>query len=136
MPKKYKRRRLSSMDQLDLEQERIRNRVRNLEDNWSKGLFSPGLVMSAAGLLLNRGKRKLGSGKTFFSKSQPQGAIKNKAKSSIASFFSEPMIKQAAKKIGISFIQWQLFNLALFAGKKIIAGIRNRKKHMSSVKHA
>jgi hypothetical protein len=32
------------------------------------------------------------------------------------------------KKVGISFLKWQAFNLALFAGKKIYHAIKDKKK--------
>ncbi len=128
MPKKYTRRRLRNMDQLDLDQERIRNKVKRIEDNWIQTFFNPQqLAISLGSYLLRRKKKsKPSSGQSLYTERKSKNI--NPAKADHTPFVKRPVVKRVARKIGISFIQWQAFNLALFLGKKIIHNIKNKKK--------
>jgi hypothetical protein len=39
-----------------------------------------------------------------------------------------PLFRKLLKKVGISFLKWQAFNLALFIGKKIFRAIKEKKQ--------
>lgn len=137
MAKKYTRKQVSSIAELDKEQRRIRHKTRQIEDDVLH-LFSPQqLALTFAGKLLS-GKVSHKASQLFSAGTKHKNTGKNKAptaKGAISNFVSKPATKSLAKKIGISFLKWQTFNLALFVGKKIIQKIkenRRRKKFSSA----
>lgn len=129
MAKRYTRKQLESMDQLDLEQERIRNKSRKIENDFVEVLHPQQLAITFLGNFLNRkliGNRK----EKGYIADVPKGkvAFANTPKGKIDSIRKHPLFKSLLKKVGISFLKWQAFNLALFAGKKIYHAIKDKKK--------
>jgi hypothetical protein len=128
MAKKYTRKQVSSMDDLDVEQERIHYKLKRLEDD-ALELFSPQqLAITLIGKLLTRKssakpqqyfygtpQKKKGNGKRSSLKGAAANAIKN------------PLVRKVARKVGISFLQWQAFNLALFLGKKLWKRVQEKR---------
>jgi hypothetical protein len=129
MAKKYTRKQLESMDQLDLEQERIRNKSRKIESGFIEALHPQQLAITFLGNFLSRkltGNKKEKS----YIVGAPKGKVApaNTRKGKIDSIRKHPLFKSLLKKVGISFLKWQAFNLALFAGKKIYYAIKDKKK--------
>jgi hypothetical protein len=125
MAKKYTRKQLGSLDQLDLEQERIRNKSRKIEDDFVQVLNPQQLVITFLGNFLSRKIAGNKKDKTY------TAGIKSDSKNTkgkIDSIRKHPLFKPLLKKVGISFLKWQAFNLVLFAGKKIYHAIKDKKK--------
>ncbi len=122
MAKKYTRKQVSSLTALDLEQERIQYKLRKLEDDTLE-LFSPQqLAITLIGKFLSRKRASFPTQQHFAQAGKLKNQVKNKPgslKAAAIGMVSNPLFKKVAKKAGISFLQWQAFNLALFAGKKI-----------------
>ena len=133
MAKKYTRKQVSSLAELDREQLRIRNKVRHLEGD-ALELFSPQqLVIHFAGKFLSRKisnkiapsilsrekRKKAGKDRYYVTNEGGTGLVAKTATRSLIT------------RIGISFLKWQAFNLALFAGRKIVQNIKEqqRRKH-------
>lgn len=117
------------MDQLDLEQERIRNKSRKIENDFVEVLHPQQLAITFLGNFLSRklaGKKK----EKNYTTNDPKGkiALVNTPQGKIDRIRKHPLFKSLLKKIGISFLKWQAFNLALFAGKKIYHAIKDKKK--------
>lgn len=131
MAKKYTRKQVSSLSQIDLEQERLKHKARRIEDEMLELLSPRQLLLSVAGKLV-AGKIKRATKPRLAELPVPKAAKrktqkkKNIPAGKMAAFASEPAVKKAAKKIGISFLRWQAFNLAWWAGKKIIRQIRQK----------
>jgi hypothetical protein len=126
MAKRYTRKQLGSLDQLDLEQERIRNKSRKIESDFVQVLNPQQLAISFLGNFLSRkiaGKKK-DKGYTAKVKSDDKDSVRGK----IDNIRKHPLFKTLLKKVGISFLKWQAFNLALFAGKKIYHAVKDKKK--------
>lgn len=126
MAKRYTRKQLGSLDQLDLEQERIRDKSRKIETDFVHALNPQQLLISLAGGFISRkiAGNKKDKNYTARIKSDNKGSIKGR----IDEIRKHPLFKSLLKKVGISFLKWQAFNLALFAGKKIYQAIKDKKK--------
>jgi hypothetical protein len=129
MAKRYTRKQLGSLDQLDLEQERIRNKSRKIESDFVQVLNPQQLLISFLGGFLSRklaGKKE----KTYIANIKPdaKGGYISSSKGKIDHIRKHPLFKPLLKKVGISFLKWQAFNLALFAGEKIYHAIKDKKK--------
>jgi hypothetical protein len=130
MAKKYTRKHLHSMRDLDNEQERIRNKSRSVEHDFVEMINPQQLALTVLGNVIKRkiagkGKKKdtevtPGKASASFSHTAKQGKIKGVVK--------HPLFRKLLKKVGISFLKWQAFNLALFIGKKIFRAIKEKKQ--------
>ena len=128
MAKRYTRKQLGSLDQLDLEQDRIRNKSRKIEDDFVQVLHPQQLVISFLGGLISRKLTGNNKEKTYKANLKSDGKASNISKSKLDEIRKHPLFKTLLKKVGISFLKWQAFNLALFAGKKIYHTIKDKKK--------
>lgn len=128
MAKRYTRKQLGSLDQLDLEQERIRDKSRKIEADFVHVLHPQQLVISFLGGLISRKLAGNKKEKTYQSNLKSNGKVANTSKSKLDQVRKHPLFKTLLKKVGISFLKWQAFNLALFAGKKIYRAVKNKKK--------
>jgi predicted methyltransferase len=130
MAKKYTRKQLGSLDQLDLEQERIRDKSKKIETDFVQALNPQQLVISFLGGFISRkiAGNKKEKGYAAYSRPKDKTASANSAKGKMDSIRKHPLFKSLLKKAGISFLKWQAFNLALFAGKKIYQAIKDKKK--------
>lgn len=130
MAQKYTRKQVSSLEALDQEQERIQYKLKRLEND-ALELFNPQqLAITLVGKLLSRKKSSAGS-QQYFSGAQQKKKGKQKAgafKEAAAGMLANPLVKKLAKKAGISFLQWQAFNLALFLGKKLWHGMQEKRR--------
>lgn len=117
------------MDQLDLEQERIRNKSRKIENDFVEVLHPQQLAITFLGNFLSRKLTGNKKEKSYIA-GVPKGKVAqtNTPKGKIDSIRKHPLFKSLLKKVGISFLKWQAFNLALFAGKKIYHAIKDKKK--------
>ena len=135
MAKRYTRKQLGSLDQLDLEQERIRNKSRKIESDFVQVFNPQQLAITFLGNFLSR---KIAGNKK--DKSYTAGiksdSSKNNVRGKINDIRKHPLFKTLLKKVGISFLKWQAFNLALFAGKKIYHAIKNKKRQKPVVASA
>lgn len=126
MARKYTRKHVSSYKELDLEQERIKLKMRRLEDDVLSMVNPQQLAISLiGGWLKRRGKRP--SAAPSYLAGNAKGQKPKKAKSGLSRLFAKPAVKSTAKKIGISFLRWQAFNLAWFLGKKLYSTLKHRK---------
>lgn len=130
MTKRYTRKQLESLDQLDLEQERIRNKGRKMERDFVQVLNPQQLAITFLGNFLSRKLTGNKKEKTYIAGVRPEGkvAYADTPRGKIDSIRKHPLFKTLLKKIGISFLKWQVFNLALFAGGKIYQAIKDKKK--------
>ncbi|MFA6059813.1 MAG: hypothetical protein WC756_16530 [Taibaiella sp.] len=131
MAKRYTRKQLGSLDQLDLEQERIRSKSRKIEDDFVQVLHPQQLVISFLEGLISRKLAGNKKEKTYKANFKSDGKAANTSKSKLDEIRKHPLFKTLLKKVGISFLKWQAFNLALFAGKKIYHAIKDKKKQKS-----
>lgn len=127
MAKKYTRKHLGNLDELDKEQERIRNKSKSIEYDFVEMINPQQLAITLVGNFLNKkikggkkGKGESATGKGNFAFSGAGLKIKDAT--------AHPLFKTVLKKVGFSFLQWQAFNLALFAGKKIYHTIKEKKR--------
>lgn len=135
MAKKYTRRQVGSLGELDHEQNRIRKMTTKMENEWLDSILNPQqLALSVVTGLLSRRKQQAGSGLSLFSrkgkKKTTAAPVKTGVKQvtgSVAGFVKKPLVARVAKSVGISFLRWQAFNLAWFLGKKALKAIRNKQ---------
>jgi len=135
MAKRYTRKQVSSLKDLDREQERIRYKVRRIEDDWMD-IFQPQqLVLNLAMGLLGRRKKKAAA----MQAPPGKGSKKGKRHSGLSMLAAGLPLqgkqagKKILKKIGISFLQWQVFNLALYLGRKAWKHYKERKLRRHSL---
>ncbi len=137
MAKKYTRKQVSSLAELDLEQERIKYKTRRIEND-VLDMFDPQqLAITLIGKLLSR-KATSKTRKTlqqFTATRDKKTGNTSTVKNAVAGFAARPAVKSVAKKLGISFLKWQAFNLALFAGKKIIQKVKERRHSKKLLRH-
>lgn len=130
MAKKYTRKQVSSLSELDLEQERIKYKARRIEDDMLD-IFSPQqLAITAVSAFLRRKKKKPAPVVRTSVPAVSGKPGKKRAENitgTIAGFAEKPLVKKLARKAGISFLRWQAFNLAFFIGKKIYRSIREKR---------
>lgn len=122
MSNTYQRRSIHNLDEMNTEQERIQSKVRQIEDD-ILGIFSPGnLAVHAASMLL--GSRLTGKQTTRRNKT-------GNAPTGIKTWSPGPKTKNKlidfSKRVGISFLKWQAFNLALYLSGKAIREIREKR---------
>lgn len=137
MAKKYTRKQLGSLKALDKEQARIRNKSKEIELDFLSALNPQQLAMSLLGNVLSR-KIKGGVSKEKISGKKQTAHSSfafNASQANMKGVVKHPLFKKLLKKVGISFLQWQAFNLALFAGKKIVQVIREKKQE-KKLKHS
>ncbi|WP_118972503.1 hypothetical protein [Taibaiella koreensis] len=129
MARKYSRKHVSSLKDLDLEQERIKLKMRRLEDD-VLGIMNPQqLAISVIGGWLKRRSRKSSAAASYVA-GKPEGKARNKsekAKKGLAGLWAKPAVKHTAKMVGVSFLRWQVFNLAWFLGKKLYQRIKQKR---------
>lgn len=137
MARKYTRKQVNSLKGLDLEQERIKLKMRRLEDDMLSTFNPQQMAISVIGGLLKRRSKKAAAEPAFLAgKDKGLNRIKTKkAKKDIAGWLSRPVVKQTAKKVGISFLRWQAFNLAWFLGKKLYKKIKHKENHIAPLAH-
>lgn len=140
MVKKYTRKRIGNLDDLDREQEKIRNRSKAIENDFLDMLKPQQLAINFIGNLIQRkikgGKKTKGdTGSSIQSFSGSKLSGKSSYKDKLHGVVTHPLFKGLLKKAGVSFLKWQTFNLALFVGSKIYKAIRE-KKHRYNNKRA
>src|SRR5690606_17887592 len=120
MSTSYKRKSIRNLDQLNEEQEKVARKLQEMESNFLGFLSPQSLLMATVSGLLSKGNK--GQKKsTVTAKSAPLFSTSqaNKAKSKLATI---------GKKIGISFLKWQAFNLALYLGGKLIDQFKEKRQ--------
>lgn len=129
MAKKYTRKKIRSMDELDLEQERIKFKARRIEDDWID-IFNPQqLAIGLLGKVISRKAKAKSTGSGILPyKSAPTIEAGRLNAGVVAADAQKPVVKMA-KKVGISFVRWQLFNLGFFLAKKAFKAIKATRKH-------
>lgn len=135
MAKKYTRKQVGSLAELDHEQHRIRKMATKMENEWLESILNPQqLALSVVTGLLSRRKQQTGGGLSLFSgkgkKKTTAAPVKTGVKQvtgSVAGFVKKPVVARIVKGVGISFLRWQAFNLAWFLGKKALKAIREKK---------
>ncbi|WP_118951283.1 hypothetical protein [Taibaiella helva] len=127
MARKYTRKHVNSLKDLDLEQERIKLKMRRLEDD-VLGIVNPQqLAISLIGSWLKRRGKRSSTEPAYLAGDVKRKKLK-KTKSGVSRLLAKPAVKNTAKKIGISFLRWQAFNLAWFLGKKLYTTLKHRKR--------
>jgi hypothetical protein len=123
----YKRKQFSNLDEVDAEQARMRAKARQMERHWWDDILNPQqLALGIAGKIISRGlsSRKTSSGRL------PAGKLSLAGAGSVAaSGAGSSVVGKLVKTAGISFLKWQLFNLGLLVGRKIIRSIREKRQH-------
>ena len=129
MAKKYTRKQLTSLDQLDQEQERIRHRSKKIEGSFAEVLHPQQLAITFLGSFLSRKILDRKKDKNYITAIRPKGkvALVSPSKGQLAQIRKHPLFGRLLKTAGISFLKWQAFNLALFAGKKIYRAIKEKQ---------
>lgn len=126
MARKYTRKAIYNLDELDKEQARIRSMYRKMEHHWIDTVFEPEkmLFSVASALLSGRGNRKA-------NRTDP-GSRADRAQlsglSAFTSLWNKPAVQQAVKRIGGSWLRWQAFNLAFLLGKKTMSFFQKRRE--------
>lgn len=131
MAKKYTRKKIHSMDELDLEQERIKYKARRIEDDWLDILNPQQLAIGLLGKILTRkAKAKSSIGSSILPSKSMSGIIRDTKQKAVAvtAKTPQPAALKIAKKVGISFVRWQLFNLGFFLAKKAYKTIKEKRK--------
>jgi len=133
--KKYTRKQVSSLSELDLEQERIKYKAKRIEDDMLD-IFSPQqLAITVISNLLRRKKKN--TQPSYAVDRTPSGNKKKKEKSgtvtsTVSGLVQKPIVKKTARAVGISFLRWQAFNLALCVGKKIWKKVQEKRLEKKS----
>jgi len=132
MAKKYTRKQVGSLDALNLEQERIKYKAKRIEDGWLD-IFQPQqlAINLITGLISRRKKNKAVQPARYVQSPGKKNKKESKMQAvggSIAQFVKKPAAQRALKKIGISFLRWQAFNLAFFLGRKAVQAIKEKKR--------
>lgn len=138
MAKQYRRKQVGSLQELNREQERVKRLAGKMEVEWLDNILNPQqIALSLITSLLSRRKSERGksSGLHLFSggkksKSKSKNDTKGKLQQvagSVRDYAKKPAVTGLAKRIGISFLRWQAFNLAWFLGKKAYKTIRQKK---------
>lgn len=119
MAKHYHRKTLSNLDELDLEQTKIRKAYHSMEHHFLESLFQPEKIAFTLGSRLVKGlvsKKKNttapGSAKGFFAARYPAiGPGRN-----------------LFQKMVCSLVRLQIFNLGFFLGRSVMKGLRQKRK--------
>lgn len=137
MARKYTRKQVNSLKGLDLEQERIKLKMRRLEDDMLSTFNPQQLAISVIGGLLKRRGKKAATEPAYLTGKDkgPSRSKTRKPKKGIAGWLSRPVVKQTVKKAGVSFLRWQAFNLAWFLGKKLYKKIKHKENHIVQPVH-
>ena len=129
MAKKYTRKKIGSLDALDVEQERIKHRAKRIEDDWLD-IFNPQQLAIVLGTkLLSRNKGTKGGGISLlpFKRAAKDSNVKTAAVNEVGLPGKKSALGKFARQAGISFVRWQLFNLAFFVAKKAVKAIKEKK---------
>ncbi len=139
MAKKYRRKQVGSLQELNREQERVKRLAGKMEVDWLDNILNPQqIALSLVTSLLSRRRNNSSnsSGLNLFSagkkskagnKNDDKGKLQQAA-GSIMHYAKKPAVTGLAKRVGISFLRWQAFNLAWFLGKKAYQTIRQKRK--------
>lgn len=136
MAKKYTRKQVGSLEELDREQYRVKKMAASMESDWLDSILNPQqIALSLVTSLLSRKKNKntnaaisLFSGKK--NKTTEARSNKGKAKQAagaVLQYAKQPAVTGLAKRVGISFLRWQAFNLAWFLGKKALKAYQQKR---------
>lgn len=138
MAKKYTRKQVGSLQELDREQDRVKRITGKMEQEWLDTILNPqqiaiSLITSFIARKKNSGSNK--SRNTFLSKAKDKTGIQNKNNKgglqqiagSVMGYARQPAVSGLAKRVGISFLRWQAFNLAWFLGKKALKAIKEKR---------
>jgi hypothetical protein len=138
MAKKYTRKQVGSLHELDREQERVKRITGKMEQEWLDTILNPQqIAISLITSLLSR-KKNSGSNKsrnTLLTKTKDRTGTQNKNNNgklqqiagSVMGYAKQPAVAGLAKRAGISFLRWQAFNLAWFLGKKGLKLIQKKR---------
>lgn len=136
MAKKYTRKQVGSLQELNREQDRVKRMAGKMESEWLDNILNPQqMALSLVTSFLSRKKSSTGTGMNLFSGSNSKKAIgKNTGKGalhtvagSVMSYAKQPAVAGLAKRVGVSFLRWQAFNLAWFLGKKAYKAIQKKR---------
>ncbi len=125
MAKKYTRKQVTSLAALNKEQSRIRARAKRVRDEIFEEINPQQMVISFLGGLLS--KKLKNKNTQLFSSGKKKKNSDKQTSSDTGNAVLGSIVGKVLKKAGISFLQWQLFNLALFIGKKVVHQIREKK---------
>ena len=122
MAKKYSRKQLGNLDDLDVEQAKLKVKARQIEGDWISNILNPQqLAIGLVGNIISKKAAKSSKGKNSILKIASDPNAANLA----VGLLRQPLLK----KIGLSFVRWQMFNLAWFLGKRIVKKMKaNRMK--------
>lgn len=144
MAKKYTRKQVGSLEELNREQERVKRLAGKMEVEWLDNILNP--QQMALSLVTNLLSRKINSGgkssgMNLFSGNKSKSESKNSGKGtmqqiagSVMHYAKQPAVAGVAKRVGVSFLRWQAFNLAWFLGKKAVKAIQ-KKRAEQQLKH-
>lgn len=118
------------MKDIDLQEDRIRFKIKRLEDEMLDVFAPQQLLLSLAGGLISRKKKKSDLSAASMIRAAEPGKVRSKKKAlqQAEGLAKKPAVKKLARRVGISFLQWQAFNLALFIGKKIYRSVKEKKQ--------
>lgn len=136
MAKKYTRKQVGSIQELNREQDRVKRITGKMESEWLDNILNPQqMALSLVTSFISRKKSSTGTGMNLFSGSKSKKITgKNTAKGglhniagSVMNYAKQPVVTGLAKKVGVSFLRWQAFNLAWFLGKKACKAIQKKR---------
>lgn len=142
IPKKPKKTRktYNSLHELLADQRKVKDSYRDMEENMFSYIFDPTSIgMNIASSLLDpnaKGMFSLGNILSLF-KRKPKTASPAEEKTALAVVASgKPARKKKSlvKKVAISFVKWQLFNLACWGVEKAYDRYRETRKQKKAIK--
>lgn len=142
LPKKTKKTRktYNSLRELLADQRKVKDSYKDMEENMFSYIFDPTSIgMNIASSLLDpnaKGMFSLGNILSLF-KRKPKKASVTEEKAALAAVASgKPVRKKNSlvKKVAVSFIKWQLFNLACWGIEKAYDRYRSTRKQKKAIK--
>ncbi|MNX80530.1 hypothetical protein D3C86_1121940 [compost metagenome] len=141
IPKKTKKTRktYNSLRELLADQRKVKDSYRDMEENMFSYIFDPTSIgMNIASSLLDpnaKGIFSLGNIISLFKRKPKAGPAKEKAAlAAVASGKSVRKEKSLVKTVAISFVKWQLFNLACWGVEKAYDRYRATRQQKKAIK--
>lgn len=141
IPKKTKKTRktYNSLRELLADQRKVKDSYRDMEENMFSYIFDPTSIgMNIASSLLDpnaKGMFSLSNIISLFKRKPKAGPAKEKAAlAAVASGKPARKEKSLVKKVAISFVKWQLFNLACWGVEKAYDRYRATRQQKKAIK--
>lgn len=136
MAKKYTRKQVHDLDELDKEQARIQLMCHRMEHDFLDNVLNPQQMAASmlGSFLAKKGKQ---SGASVIQKltGVAGGGLNGKTiVAIIAGIMKKPAVATFAKGVGRSWLRWQAFNLAYFLGKKAVAALKEKQKRNNKIR--